>query len=255
MRQVARRLKDGRLELVEVPEPPPRPGAVSVRLEASVLSAGTERATLEVARRGPIGKARARPDQARQVLERARRNGVRATFALVRRKLEELGPLGYSAAGTVVEAGREVRGLSPGDRVAIGGGGVANHAEVDIVPSLLCAKVPQGIPAEQAAFATLGAVALNGFRRAEVQVGATVAVIGLGLVGQLVARVARAVGCRVFGVDLRSDLVELAARAGADAMLRTELDNGHHADGSADAVLICAWQHHRPGASRGQARA
>ncbi len=240
MRQVARRLKDGRLQLLEVPEPAPSPGAVSVQIEASVLSAGTERATLQVARKSLIGKARARPDQARQVLDRVRRDGLRPTLALVRRRLEELGPLGYSAAGAVIEAGPGVRGLAPGDRVAIAGGGVANHAEVDIVPSLLCAKVPEGVTAEQAAFATLGAIALNGFRRAEVEIGSTVAVVGLGLIGQLAVRVARAAGCRVLATDVQPEPLELAAQAGADARLRSDLDGGSGWDGAADAILICA---------------
>ncbi|HYY73859.1 MAG TPA: hypothetical protein VE662_03475, partial [Solirubrobacterales bacterium] len=199
MRQVARRLRDGRLELVEVPEPAPEEGAVSVRVEASVLSAGTERATLEVARKGLVAKARARPDQARQVVERVRREGVRSTLELIRNRLEELGPLGYSAAGRVLEAGSGVRELAPGDRVAIAGGGFAAHAEVDVVPSILCARVPDAVAAEEAAFATLGAIALNGFRRAESQVGSTIAVIGLGLIGQLSVQVARAAGCRVLG--------------------------------------------------------
>ena len=192
MRQVARRLKDGRLELVEVPDPAPGPGTVSVRLEASVLSAGTERATLEIGRKGLIGKARERPDQARQVLDRMRTEGVRPTLELVRNRLEELGPLGYSAAGTVLEAGPGARALAPGDRVAIAGGGFAGHAEVDVVPSLLCARIPEGVDAEEAAFATLGAIAINGFRRGEAEVGSTVAVVGLGLIGQLAVRVARA---------------------------------------------------------------
>src|ERR671922_980662 len=240
MRQVARRLKDGRLELVEVPEPAPGPGTVSVRVEASVLSAGTERATLEVARKGLVAKARARPDQARQVVERIRREGVRSTLELVRNRLEELGPLGYSAAGRVLEAGPGVRELAPGDRVAIAGGGFAAHAEVDMVPSILCARVPDAVAAEEAAFATLGAIALNGFRRAEAQVGSTIAVIGLGVIGQLAVRVARAAGCRVFGVDLSEELVELARRAGADALLRSELDAGSRWEGSMDAAIICA---------------
>src|SRR5919198_3809084 len=136
MRQVARRLKDGRLELVEVPEPAPGEGAVSVRVEASVLSAGTERATLEVARKGLVAKARARPDQARQVVERMRREGVRSTVELIRNRLEELGPLGYSAAGRVLEAGPGVRELAPGDRGGVAGGGVAPHAEGDLVPPI-----------------------------------------------------------------------------------------------------------------------
>jgi predicted dehydrogenase/threonine dehydrogenase-like Zn-dependent dehydrogenase len=240
MRQVARRLKDGRLELIEVPAPAPGAGSVAVRLEASLLSAGTERATLEVGRKGLVGKARARPDQARQVVERMRTEGVRSTVDLVRRRLEELGPLGYSAAGVVIEAGPETRGLAPGDRVAIAGGGFANHSEVDVVPSLLCAEVPEGVSMEEAAFTTLGAIALNGFRRAEADVGGTIAVVGLGLVGQLAVRIARAAGCRVLGVDLKPELVELARRAGAEAVLRSELEEGSPWEDSADAVLVCA---------------
>ena len=240
MRQIARRLKDGRLDLVEVPDPRPGPGSAAVRVEASVLSAGTERATLELARKSLIAKARTRPDQARQVLERMRREGVRSTLTLVRQKLEELGPLGYSAAGVIVEAGEQARGLLPGDRVAIAGGGFASHAELDVVPSLLCAKVPDGVSSEDAAFATLGAIALNGWRRAEVQVGSTVAVIGLGLIGQLAVRIASAAGCRVVGVDLSSELVELARSAGADASVRSDIEPGSNWEGSADAVLVCA---------------
>lgn len=240
MRQVARRLKDGRLELVEVPEPGPGPGSVAVRLSASIISSGTERATLEVARSGLIAKARARPEQARQVIERARREGVRSTIALVRQRLEELGPLGYSAAGVAVEVGSEVRGITAGDRVAIGGGGFANHAEVDVVPSLLCARIPAGVADEEAAFATLGAIALNGFRRSDADVGSTVAVIGLGLVGQLAVRVARAAGCRVLGTDLDEGLLELAQGAGAEVAPRAVLREGSRWHNAADAVLVCA---------------
>ncbi len=240
MRQVARRLKDGRLELVEVPEPRPPAGAVSVHVEASVLSAGTERATLDIAGKGLVAKARARPDQARTVLERMHREGIGSTVALVRQRLEELGPLGYSAAGTIIEAGSETRGLSPGDRVAIAGAGAANHAEVDVVPALLCARLPDGVSFEEGAFATLGAIALNGFRRAEVSVGSAVAVIGLGLIGQLAVRIARAAGCRVLGVDLKSDLIQLARQCGADAILRDELGDASSWQDSADAVIVCA---------------
>lgn len=240
MRQVAKRLKDGRIELIDVPEPSPPPGAVSVRVEASVLSAGTERATLDVARKGLLAKARARPDQARQVIERARTDGIRQTVGLVRERLEELGPLGYSAAGTIIEAGSETRGLAPGDRVAIAGGGFANHAEVDVVPALLCARVPSPVGIEDAAFATLGAIAMHGFRRSEAAVGATVAVIGLGLIGQLAVRIARAAGCRVLAVDLSPARVSLAASAGAQGLSREDLGSGERWEAGADAVLICA---------------
>jgi predicted dehydrogenase/threonine dehydrogenase-like Zn-dependent dehydrogenase len=240
MRQVARRLKDGRLELVEVPDPLVRPGTVAVRVEASVVSAGTERATLDAATKSLIGKARARPDQARQVIDRARQHGVRSTVAMVRQRLEELGPLGYSAAGMVLETGEGVRGLDPGSRVAIAGAGFASHAEFDVVPSLLCAPVPDGVEPADAAFATLGAIAMNGFRRGDVQVGATVVVIGLGLIGQLAVRIARAAGCRVIGVDLKPELLGLARAAGAEAVLRSEIEAGSRLEGTADTVLVCA---------------
>ena len=239
IRQVARRLKDGRLEVVTVPEPSAAPGTVAVRVRASVISAGTERATMDVARKSLIGKARARPDQARQAVDRMRRDGVKATLEVVRQRLEELGPLGYSACGTVIEADGWARGVKPGDTVAIAGAGSANHADVDVVPSLLCAKVPDGVAPEHAAFATLGAIAMHGFRRAEVAVGSTVAVIGLGVIGQLATRVALAAGCRVVATDLDPWLVALAEKAGAHGAVRSELDAAGVA-GSADAVLICA---------------
>ncbi len=238
-RQIARRLKDGRVELVDVPEPSAGSSSVAVRVSASVLSSGTERATLETARKSLVQKVRARPDQVKQVIDKARDIGVRDTMAFVRQRLEELGPLGYSAAGEVVEVGSTVRGVTVGDRVAIGGGGMANHAELDIVSSLLTAPVPDEVTLEQAAFATLGAIAINGFRRSEVQVGSRVAVIGLGLIGQLASRVARAAGCRVLGVDLRDDLLDLARMAGVEAVLRSDVTSAGWA-GTADAVLVCA---------------
>ena len=238
MRQVAKRLGDGRLELTEVPDPGGEPGSVKVRVEASLLSAGTERATLDVARKNLIAKAKARPEQARQVIDRARKEGVRSTVELVRQRLAELSPLGYSAAGIAVEVGERVRGITAGQRVAIGGGGEANHAEIDVVPQLLCAPVPDGVSAEEGAFATVGAIAMHGFRRGEVGVGGTVAVIGLGLVGQLTTQIALAAGTRVLGIDLQQDLLDRAASAGAETSLRSEL--GDRWNGTADAVLICA---------------
>ncbi|HUT76703.1 MAG TPA: Gfo/Idh/MocA family oxidoreductase [Polyangia bacterium] len=240
MRQVARRLRDGSLELLEVPDPVPGPRFVAVRVEASLISSGTERATLELARKNLLQKARRRPDQVRQVLDRARSEGVRATVELVRRRLDELGPLGYSAAGVAVAVGSGVRGVQPGERVAIAGGGHANHAELDIVPELLCTAVPEVVSSEQAAFTTLGAIAMQGFRRADVAVGSTIFVIGLGLIGQLAVRIAVAAGCSVVGVDLRDDLLELAAAGEAEAVNRARVGEPVQLGGSADAVLICA---------------
>lgn len=239
-RQVARRLKDGRVELVEVPDPLPGPGSVAVRVEASVLSSGTERATLNTARKSLIQKARARPDQVQKVVDKVRAVGIQKTMDFVRQRLEELGPLGYSASGEVVQVGSEVRGISVGDRVSIAGGGMASHAELDIVSALLCARVPEGVASDEAAFTTLGAIALNGFRRAEVQVGSRVAVIGLGLIGQLALRIARAAGCEVVGIDLRPEMLELAHGTGAQTVLRSEIDEESRLEETADAVLICA---------------
>lgn len=240
MRQVARRLRDGALELLEVPTPEVGPASVLVRTEVSVLSSGTERSTMKVAQANLLQKARQRPDQARQVVEKLRSEGLRSTYETVRRKLDAYGPLGYSAAGVAVEVGSEVRTVRAGDRVAIAGAGHANHAEVCVVPELLCAAVPEGVSSEAAAFATIGAIAMQGFRRAEVAVGSTVAVIGLGLIGQLSVRIARAAGCKVVGIDLQAPLLELAAEAGATALHRSTLDAPGPYTDRADAVLICA---------------
>jgi predicted dehydrogenase len=240
MRQIARRLRDGRLELLDVPEPALAPGRLLIRNAVSVISTGTERSTLEVARMGLVAKARARPDQARQVIDRVRREGLRSTLALVRQRLDELGPLGYSVAGTVLAAGTEVEGFRPGDRVAGAGAGFANHAEVNSVPALLCARVPESVRSDDAAFATLGAIALHGFRRCDVQIGSRIAVVGLGLIGQLAVQIARAAGCRVLAIDIDPDRLEVARSAGAEPMLRSDLAGGEPRWGPADAVLICA---------------
>ncbi len=204
----------------------------SWRYPASVISAGTERATLEAAEKNLLAKARARPDQARQVIERVRRDGAKETIEFVRQRLDELGPLGYSASGRVTEVGAEVTGVAPGDRVAIAGAGLANHAEIDLVPHLLCARIPEGVSDEDAAFATIGAIAMHGFRRAEVAVGSTV--VGhrpRASSASSPTRIALAAGCTVRGVDLDPRLIELAGggrRVGDDPGFgrRPRLDRG-----------------------------
>ena len=193
---------------------------------------------MEVAKQGLLAKARARPDQARQVLERVRTDGLKTTADFVRRRLNEWGPLGYSAAGKVIEVGAGVSGLRPGDAVAIAGAGHANHADVDVVPHRLCARVPSGVAFEDAAFATVGAIAMQGFRRGGADLGSTVAVIGLGLIGQLTMRIAEAAGCEAIGIDLESDLVDLAAADRRRAVLRDDVDGRF--DTHADVVIVCA---------------
>jgi predicted dehydrogenase/threonine dehydrogenase-like Zn-dependent dehydrogenase len=225
MKQVTQRLKDGRIEVMDVPRPVLAPEGVLVDVRASLLSSGTERSTVEAARQGLIGKARARPEQARQVLEKARREGVKAAVDAVRMRLEQPSALGYSSAGVVIEAGSRVAGLRPGDRVACAGGGHAVHAELNYVPANLCVRLPDAVTFEAGAFATVGSIALQGVRQSEARIGERVAAIGLGLVGQLTCRILAAGGCEVVGLDVVDDLVDRARVAGVrSAYTRAALD-------------------------------
>jgi threonine dehydrogenase-like Zn-dependent dehydrogenase len=225
MKQVTQRLRNGRVEVMEVPRPVVAPEGVLVDVRASLLSAGTERSTVEAARRGLIGKARARPEQARQVFEKARREGVRATLQAVQMRLDQPSALGYSSAGVVMEVGARVADLRPGDRVSCAGGCYAVHAELNYVPVNLCARLPESVLFEAGAFAGVGSIALHGVRQAEARIGERAAVIGLGLVGQLTCRILAAAGCNVVGVDVVEDLVNRVRSWGnATGYLRSELE-------------------------------
>ncbi len=213
MKQLTQRLRDGRIELLDVPVPELDPAGVLIDVRASLVSTGTERSRLDAARKSLLGKARARPDQARQVLTKARRDGIQEALQAVRLRLDAPTAVGYSAAGVVLAVGERVRDVRPGDRVACGGAG-AVHAEIDLVPSNLCVPIPGGVPFTDAAFATVGAIALHGVRQSDARVGEKVAVIGLGLVGQLTCRILQAAGCRVIGVDLSPRLVDRTQAAG-----------------------------------------
>ncbi len=219
MKQVTQSLKDGRISVVEVPPPVLQPHGAIVRTAWSLISAGTEMAKVELGRRSLVGKARSRPDQARQVLDKVRRDGLLSTYRTVMTRLEEASPLGYSAAGVVCEVGELAAGIRVGDRVACGGGGYANHAEVLYVPQNLCAPVPDDVDLADAAYATVGAIALQGVRLAGLGVGDKVAVIGLGLVGQLAAQLASASGCEVAGIDLVEEKCRLARELGARGVI------------------------------------
>ena len=216
MKQLLQNLKTGEGVVADVPAPVAQRGRVLVRAASSLVSAGTERAFVELGRKGLVGKARERPDLVRKVVEKVRSEGLLYTLQAVREKLDESHALGYSAAGIVVEVGEGVKGFSAGERVACAGTGYAAHAELLSVPQNLCARLPEGVDFESAAFATLGAVALQGVRLAAPTLGESVVVIGLGLLGQLAAQLLKANGCRVFGVDLDESKVELAKRLGAD---------------------------------------
>jgi predicted dehydrogenase/threonine dehydrogenase-like Zn-dependent dehydrogenase len=245
MKQVLQQPRTGEVTVAEVPAPPLTPGCVLVRIAASLVSAGTERAVSEFASKSLVEKAKARPDLVRAVLDKVRRDGVLSAVEAVRVRLDQPTALGYSSAGTVVGVGNGVRDLAAGDRVACAGAGYAVHAEVASVPRLLVAKIPEGVSFEEAAFTTVGAVALHGIRQAEVRLGDLVAVIGLGLLGQLTVQTLKAAGCRVLGMDIAQDRADLALRLGA---LATSVSASefhelclHHTHGfGVDAVMIAA---------------
>ena len=197
----------------EVPAPQCGPGMVLVSNVASVISSGTERVAVTETQKSLFEKARAQPEAAKQVLEKVRSEGLRETRRFVERKLDESIALGYSSAGTVLEVGAAVKGIKPGDTVACAGVGHASHAEVVAVPSNLCARVPASVSVEQAAFATLGSIALHGVRLAGAGLGERVAVIGCGLIGQIAIRLLVASGADVIAIDLDSGKANRATTA------------------------------------------
>lgn len=243
LKQVLQSYRSGEIRVTDVPAPSaPEPGGVLVRTSASLVSAGTERMAMDLGRKSLVGKARARPDLVAKVFEKLSRDGVVSTAKAVFAKLDVPNPLGYSCAGEVLDA--DDAPFSPGQRVACAGAKAASHAEVNAVPRNLCARIPDGVSDEEAAFVTLGAIALQGVRTAQVQLGERVAVIGLGLIGQLAMQLLRAQGCRVLGVDLDPEKLELAKALGCDAVATP--DQAVDAIGAlsgargADAIVICA---------------
>ncbi|MBX6390859.1 MAG: zinc-binding alcohol dehydrogenase, partial [Frankia sp.] len=245
MRQVVQAVSGGAVRVVDVPVPTISPTQVLVRTEATVVSAGTERAVTQLASAGLLAKARARPDLVRRVADKARAEGVGAAVRSVRARLSSDLPLGYSGCGRAVAVGDAVIGIRPGDLVATGGALHANHADYQAVPGLLCTRVPDGVAPADAAFATLASIALHGLRLAEVGPGAKVVVVGLGIVGQLAARLALASGCDVAGIDLAELPLSRAAAAGVLALpesgaATTARIRDWSRGRGADAVLICA---------------
>jgi predicted dehydrogenase/threonine dehydrogenase-like Zn-dependent dehydrogenase len=219
MRQVTQNYKSGRIRVDQVGEPACPRGGVVVRTAYSVISAGTEGMKVREGKMSLLGKAKARPDQVRRVLRTLRQQGPLATFEKVMNRLDSLTPLGYSLAGVVEAAGAEAGEFRRGQRVACGGAECAYHADLVAVPRNLVVAVPDGLSLRHACFATVGAIALHGFRRAEMQLGETAGVIGLGLLGQILTRILRAAGMAVVGVDVDAGRCELAASAGASGFL------------------------------------
>ena len=243
MKQVLQNMRSGKTSVEEGPIPSPRAGFALVRTCASLVSAGTERSVVEFAEKSLLGKARSRPDLVRQVLDKARREGLVGTVEAALSRLDEPLALGYSSAGVIEALGADMPGFVVGQRVACAGGNYAVHAEYALVPRNLLAILPDGVDFESGAFATLAAIALHGFRLAQPQMGENIVVIGLGLLGLLSMQIALASGCRVLGVDIDPARVEWTSRAGAQAVLRPQAEEAGRAFSNgrgADVVLICA---------------
>jgi predicted dehydrogenase len=254
MKQLLQNVSNGRAVVLDVPAPQCGRGEILVRVGASLVSAGTERMVIEFAEKNIFEKALARPDLVRQVLNKATREGVLSTIQSVRQRLDSELALGYSNAGEVIEVGQGVTEFQVGNRVACAGGGYASHAEIVRIPRNLAAKIPSvrslrpEIDFEEAAFTTVGSIGLQGLRLAHLELGETVAVIGLGLIGLLVIQLARAGGCTVIGMDIEERRCRLAEQLGCNAtatdaqQMQATVATGTDGKG-VDAVLITAATH------------
>ena len=244
MKQLIQSYKTGELGVFEVPTPVCQENGALVKTKASLVSAGTEKMIVDIAKKSLVGKAKARPDLVKQVVNKMKQEGVKNTLEKVFTKLDTPIPLGYSCVGEVTQVGRNVSGITVGDRVACGGAGYANHSEINYVPKNLMVKVPEGVDDIDASFVTVGAIALQGVRQTAPTLGERVAVIGLGLLGQLTVQLLKANGCKVIGTDFDPDKVKLAKELGADEVCSpqdliqsaNQFSNGF----GVDAVIIAA---------------
>lgn len=243
MKQILQSLKDGHTELLEVPAPRAGSGQLAIHTHATLVSAGTERMLVEFGKAGWLAKARSQPDKVRMVLDKVRTDGLATTLDAVRSKLDQPLALGYCNVGTVAELGRGVAGFAVGDRVVSNG----KHAEVVCVPQTLCARVPDGVTDEQAAFTVLAAIGLQGIRLVQPTLGECVVVTGLGLIGLLTVQMLKAHGCRVMGIDFDSARCALARQMGAEVVVNPAAGEDVLAAAQAfsrgrgvDAVLITA---------------
>ncbi len=212
MKQVLQNLKTGEIEVADVPCPLVRPGHLLIQTRASLISAGSERMLVEFGKGSLVAKARSQPEKVRQVLDKIKTDGLLPTLETVFARLDEPMPLGYCNAGVVVEVGEGVQGFQVGDRVISNG----SHAEIVCVPRNLCARIPEGVSDEQAAYTVLASIGLQGIRLLEPTLGEAIVVSGLGLIGLMTVQLLLANGCRVLGIDLDPKRLQLARESGAE---------------------------------------
>jgi predicted dehydrogenase len=239
MQQIVQNIRTGETSVKQLPTPIAGAGSVLVASACSLISAGTERYVVELARKNLLQKAKERPDHVRRVVDKIKKEGLISVATQVRAKLNEPMPLGYSAAGVVVECGRNVHEFKPGDRVAVAG----PHAEVVSVSRNLCARIPEGVTFEQASYTSVASIALEGVRLAKVTLGERVVVVGLGLIGQITVGLLKAQGCRVFGIDIDASRLAMAKTFGADevgAALSADAVAAFTGQYGADAVILTA---------------
>jgi predicted dehydrogenase/threonine dehydrogenase-like Zn-dependent dehydrogenase len=243
MKQLLQNIKTGKTTIEDVPVPTPREGQALVKVSASLVSAGTERMIVEFAKKNLLGKARSRPDQVRQVIDKAKREGVLSAVQTAFNRLDQPMALGYSSAGTIVALGKNMQGFKVGQRVACAGANYAVHAEYNLVQRNLLTPLPKNVDFESASFSTLGAIAMHGFRLAEPQIGENIAIIGMGLLGLLAGQIAAAAGCNVLGIDIDPARLALASSLGLQAVSRkTAVDSAQAftSNRGFDMILICA---------------
>jgi len=246
MKQIIQNYKSGELQLVEVPDPILMPGGIILDTRNSLVSVGTEKLMIDFAKKGYLGKALGRPDLVKMVINKIKVDGLMEAYKASMSRLDTPVPLGYSCCGSVLKVADGVLGVAEGDRVACYSEPYASHAEYNFIPKNLFVKIPEKVSFEDASFVGLGAIALNAIRVANLTFGENVAVIGLGLLGQLTVQMLKAFGCRVIGIDISASKAKMALEAGCDKtavigqddIAQAVLDFTNNA--GADAVVIMA---------------
>ena len=215
MKQVLQYDREKTVRVKDIPTPQMKSVGLVVDNKCSLISVGTERSMIELSQMSIIGKAKQRPDAVKQVIEKVKTEGIKSTYNKVMGRLKTPMPLGYSSAGVIREVHNSLDSFTIGERVACAGFGYASHAETIFVPTNLAVKIPENVTFAEASFVTLGAIALQGVRVADLRLGETVAVIGLGLLGQITTMLLEASGCKVIGIDIDNEKVTQAKSCGA----------------------------------------